>query len=150
MTSDRYFRVGHNVFIYNNSTRIITIIFVNSNLILKFMNKMPIQKVFGIVNAFDHISEAVRKELDARPCSTRELRLNHLEQEKVIRSMKRAANRMQLASAHKNALEFHRQKQIFYGLVEMIKTEVIGMIRHKDIEAGLGSKAVRCRKGSVH
>jgi hypothetical protein len=48
-----------------------------------------------------------------------------LEQDKVLRHMRRAANRLQLDLARKDWSNAHRSLEIFYGLHSMVRPEIV-------------------------
>lgn len=89
------------------------------------MDKQLIIRVFAIVQALEKCVEASRRMAASSPLKRANTIAALEQQSEVLRNMRRQANRLQLDLAGENWIQAIRSLQIFYGLNQMVRPEIM-------------------------
>jgi len=89
------------------------------------MKNELITHVFGAVQGLEKYSTQINSLLDANKNKANLLTSNPEEHNKVIKHMRRIANKLQLEVAKNNTSESYRLLKLFYGLNSLVRPEVL-------------------------
>ena len=88
------------------------------------MNKHLIVHVFAVVQSLEKCISLSKEVIDGNKSLPAQIAKNIAEQERIVRKMRRTANRLQFEFANENWIESTRLLQVFYGLNHMVRPEV--------------------------
>jgi hypothetical protein len=89
------------------------------------MNKELIPHVFASVQSLERYLTNIHNMLTDNETEKREIRAALPQMEKMVRQMRRVANKLQLEVAAEDTNAVNRSLQIFYGLNHMIRPEIL-------------------------